>query len=277
MRISRRAIVEQEQDLDAIDRIYQALDDDEPELALRIALDQISRVGDEDPVLQFFAGKAWVENGEADRGIPFLQRSVELDPDDLEFRGELGFALLEAGRTDEASELALYLIQKAADYPDGHYLDGMILEARGSLSDADRRYGEASSLDPERYPTIRRLDGQRFEQLVEQAAGGLPEAFREHLDQVATTVEPVVPDVLVQEGTPALDTLGLFTGTPLERKGRGAAVVDHPPRILLFQRNLERFAALAGDLQEQITVTLYHELGHYLGMDEDDLDDAGFR
>lgn len=269
--------MEQEQDLAAIERIYQALDDDDPELALRIALDQISQAGDEDPVLQFFAGKAWVENGEAGRGIPYLQRAAELDPDDLEFRGELGFALLEDGRLDEAAEVAVHLVQTAADFPDGHYLDGMIQEFRGAAVEADDRYREASRLDPERYPEIRRIETGSFEQLVQQAADRLPEDFRKHLDQVATTVEPVVPVALIDEGTSALETLGLFTGTPLDRKGQIGAAVDLPPRILLFQRNLERFSALAGDLQEQIAVTLYHELGHYLGMDEDALDEAGFR
>ena len=269
--------MEQEPDLLAIDRIYQALDDDDPELALRIALDQISKAGDEDPVLQFFAGKAWVENGEAGRGIPYLQRAVELDPDDLEFRGELGFAFIEDGRTEDASELAQHLMRTAADYPDGHYLAGMVCELQGALPEADRSYREASRLDPERYPEITRIETAEFEGLVEQAADRLPDAFRAHLDQVATTVEAVVSPQLVDEGSSALDTLGLFTGTPLDRKGESGAAVDLPPRILLFQRNLERFSALAGDLQEQITVTLYHELGHYLGMDEESLDDAGFR
>jgi predicted Zn-dependent protease with MMP-like domain len=94
---------------------------------------------------------------------------------------------------------------------------------------------------------------------------------------VATTVEPVVPELLVQDGTPPLDTLGLFTGTGLDQIGQSGAPVDQPPRIMLFQRNLERFSAMAGELREQITVTLYHELGHYLGMDEEDLDGAGFQ
>ena len=273
----RRYEVEQEQDLKAIDRIYQALDDDEPELALRIALDQISRVGEDDPVLQFFAGKAWVESGDPSRGLPYLKRATELDPEDLEFRSELGFALLENGQSGEAAALARDLTRQAADFPDGHYLDGLIHELDGATQVADDLYGIASRLDPEGYPPIRRLDSSRFEGLVEQAAGGLPEPFREHLDQVAVTVEPVVPAHLVEEGTSALDTLGLFTGTPLDRRGETGVMMDEPPRILLFQRNLERFSALAGDLQEQITVTLYHELGHYLGMDEDDLDEAGFR
>lgn len=267
----------QEQDLEAIDRIYQALDDDEPERALRIALDQISRAGEEDPVLQFFAGKAWVESGDPSRGLPYLKRATELDPEDREFRSELGFALLENGQTGEAAALARDLTRQAADFPDGHYLDGLIHELGGATSVADELYGIASRLDPEGYPPIRRLTSSRFEELVEVAAGGLPEPFRKHLDQVAVTVEPLVPAHLVEEGAAALDTLGLFTGTALDRRGETGVMMDDPPRILLFQRNLERFSALAGDLQEQIAVTLYHELGHYLGMDEDDLDEAGFR
>ena len=52
---------------------------------------------------------------------------------------------------------------------------------------------------------------------------------------------------------------------------------DHwelPARIFLFQRNLERHAAHS-ELAEEITVTLYHELGHYLGLDEAEVEDMG--
>ena len=44
-----------------------------------------------------------------------------------------------------------------------------------------------------------------------------------------------------------------------------------PPRILLFQRNLERQSRDLEDLRSEIAVTLYHELGHYLGLDEGEL------
>lgn len=46
--------------------------------------------------------------------------------------------------------------------------------------------------------------------------------------------------------------------------------------IYLFKRNLEREANDREDLAEQIRVTLLHEVGHYLGLEEDDLDDAGY-
>ena len=48
-----------------------------------------------------------------------------------------------------------------------------------------------------------------------------------------------------------------------------------PNYIYLFQRNLERIARDREDLIEQITITLHHELGHYLGLDEDEVEDMG--
>jgi len=60
---------------------------------------------------------------------------------------------------------------------------------------------------------------------------------------------------------------GLFAGTSeLERSEYETGAL--PPRIFLFQRNLERACRTHADLLEQIRVTLYHEVGHMLGFDE---------
>jgi len=74
------------------------------------------------------------------------------------------------------------------------------------------------------------------------------------------------------EESPPLDPelLGLFVGTPIGEEGATGSG-ELPPRILLFKRNLERYATDLDELLEEITVTLYHELGHYLGLDEDEL------
>ena len=50
---------------------------------------------------------------------------------------------------------------------------------------------------------------------------------------------------------------------------------DLPPRIVLFKRNLERAAQDAEELREEIGVTVRHELAHYLGLDEEEIEDAG--
>ena len=82
---------------------------------------------------------------------------------------------------------------------------------------------------------------------------------------------------LVPPGDPGAvppDLFGLFTGPDLHELAE-----DHsaqlPPTIYLFQRNLERACPDTGSLREQIRVTLYHELGHLLGLDEDEVDAMG--
>jgi predicted Zn-dependent protease with MMP-like domain len=52
--------------------------------------------------------------------------------------------------------------------------------------------------------------------------------------------------------------------------------MDHlTAEIVLFQKNLERFARTREELVEQIGVTVAHEVGHLLGLDEDDLFERG--
>jgi predicted Zn-dependent protease with MMP-like domain len=48
-----------------------------------------------------------------------------------------------------------------------------------------------------------------------------------------------------------------------------------PSSIALFQRNLERHVRDEAELREEIEVTLLHEVGHFLGLDEDDLRERG--
>jgi predicted Zn-dependent protease with MMP-like domain len=83
----------------------------------------------------------------------------------------------------------------------------------------------------------------------------------------------------LHEQRPPLDPelLGLFVGVAIDGHSYLSTGGELPPRIYLFKRNLERTVTRSEDLTEQIRVTLYHELGHFLGMDEDDLDDAGYR
>ena len=73
------------------------------------------------------------------------------------------------------------------------------------------------------------------------------------------------------------DILGLFEGVPLPETGEfdAGGAGWRPNRILLFQRNLERVAFDREDLVEQIRITLWHELAHYLGFEEDEMDDLG--
>jgi predicted Zn-dependent protease with MMP-like domain len=77
-------------------------------------------------------------------------------------------------------------------------------------------------------------------------------------------------DIIADGFDPRL--LGLFQGTPMPEDGALAPTVTN---ILLFKRNLERFAEDEEHLAEEIRITVLHETAHYFGLDEDDLEALG--
>jgi predicted Zn-dependent protease with MMP-like domain len=68
--------------------------------------------------------------------------------------------------------------------------------------------------------------------------------------------------------------LGIFVGVPRTQ----AVLTNQVPdidRIVLFKKNLEKICQDREDLIDQIQITVRHEVGHYLGLDEDDLERLG--
>ncbi|HEU6448067.1 MAG TPA: metallopeptidase family protein [Verrucomicrobiae bacterium] len=94
-----------------------------------------------------------------------------------------------------------------------------------------------------------------------------PKPLRDRASKVAVTFEPQPNEELQADGIEP-DTLGLFTGAEFADEEH----VPMPPQIILFLKNICDFAD--GDekiFREEIRTTFLHELGHYLGLDEDDL------
>jgi predicted Zn-dependent protease with MMP-like domain len=261
-----------------VEAIYDALDDGRPADALQLAREALAGLPEEDPVLCFLAGRALIELDRLDDAARTLARAVSLDPDDAEFRTDLAEALYLCCRFDEAAEHARQAVALDEAFADAHFVMGLLLERTDRRDEAERHFGRASELDGERFPTPWRVDRDEFAKQLEAARAALPEAFGKHLDQVGLLVEDLPSEELLFEETPPLtpELLGLFTGVPLDEKSHASAGGELPPRIYLFKRNLERNVRGPADLAEQIRVTLYHELGHYLGLEEDDLEGAGF-
>ncbi len=75
-------------------------------------------------------------------------------------------------------------------------------------------------------------------------------------------------DILGDEFEP--DILGMFAGTPYDAEGRDPN--EFPPHILLFLENIWDFAEGDRDVFiREVKLTYLHELGHYLGWDEDEI------
>ncbi|HET7823731.1 MAG TPA: metallopeptidase family protein [Anaeromyxobacter sp.] len=198
-------------------------------------------------------------------------------PDSPDVLLEKGFANYELCRFAEARR-ALERAERLA--PDDawtqHHL-GLVAERQGSAEEARRRFARARKLSPEEFPKGIALSQAAFDEAVEAALASLPEQVRRYLSNVAITVEELPSDEDLLASDPPLSPaiLGLFRGAPYGQKASMDPWSHFPSAIVLFQKNLERFATSRADLIEQIGVTLIHEVGHFLGLDEDELYERG--
>jgi predicted Zn-dependent protease with MMP-like domain len=121
-----------------------------------------------------------------------------------------------------------------------------------------------------------RLPVQRaeFERLVADALASIPRRFRDAMKNLAIVVEDEPSmDLLREMDIEPPDTLfGLYQGTPLTERhwDFGNAL---PDRILLFQGPHEREAEDEDELVVSIGETLIHEIGHYFGLSEEEIED----
>lgn len=97
-----------------------------------------------------------------------------------------------------------------------------------------------------------------FEKLVEQALAELPPAYRRRIRNLVMVVEGEPP-------RPGL--LGLYEGRPLT--GRSSFTpVTMPDQITIYQGPHERASRNLSELKNMVSETVWHEIGHYFGMNE---------
>ncbi len=106
---------------------------------------------------------------------------------------------------------------------------------------------------------------------VEATLAALPKPLRERAEKLPVTFERQ-PNVGLQADGIEADTLGLFTGPEFADEGN----VPMPPQIILFLENIWDFAGDDEEIfRDEVHTTFLHELGHYLGLDEDELTERG--
>jgi predicted Zn-dependent protease with MMP-like domain len=115
---------------------------------------------------------------------------------------------------------------------------------------------------------------KKFEQHVAEALGSIPQRFRDAMKNIAIVVEDEPPEELLDEMEiePPDTLLGLYQGTPLtERRWDYGNTL--PDRVLIFQGPHERESEDEDDLIVCIAETLIHEIGHYFGLSEEEIEE----
>jgi predicted Zn-dependent protease with MMP-like domain len=106
---------------------------------------------------------------------------------------------------------------------------------------------------------------------VDATLAELPAPLREQVIKLPVTYERLPNAGLEVDGIEP-DTLGLFTGPDFADEEH----VPLPPRIILFLENLWDYAEADEEVyRKEVRTTYLHELGHYLGLDEDELTQRG--
>ncbi len=189
--------------------------------------------GPEDPDVGY--GRALIawEVGELEAAVSELKRVLELDPEFADAHHTLGLLLEELG--DEQGTIHHFLRTRALD----------------AKLERERALGTPEEID-------------RIERVARRTLDELPEEFGSLLRNVPVMLEARPSRALVESGFDPR-AYGLFEGPE-----HGEDDIPAPTRVVLFTSNL--LASFAGDeLEEQVEVTVLHEVGHYFGLDEDDM------
>ncbi|AKU91680.1 metallopeptidase family protein [Vulgatibacter incomptus] len=222
--------------------------------------------------LSFLEAIALSALGEPAAALTLLDEVRGILGDDPELLLERAFALFELCRFDDVQQELESLLREEPDLAWAHHYLGLVAERSDDLRLAEKHFAKARELSPEDFPEPVRLTETEFDEVVEEALKELPDQVRRYLSNVAIAVEPLPRLEEIQGPDPLSPSiLGVFRGSPLKDKGTFDPWSHFPNSIVLYQRNLERFAVDREELIDEIGVTLLHEVGHFLGFDEDDL------
>lgn len=218
------------------------------------------------------AGGSCYMDGDLEGALRFYRQAYDTDPgrvDTLVAMGVTLFFLARFGASRTFLEIA-----SAEDPENGEawYYLGLLALRRGERVVADILFARAHEHEPDRWKKPRLVGADEIEEMAQEILAELPTPLRDALQNVAILVEESPSEAFLMSQDPPLDPLllGWFEGVPLPEQSVFDAPVA-PTRILVFSDNIALIAHNEEMLREELAVTIKHEIGHYLGLDEDDL------
>ena len=222
--------------------------------------------------LEFVAGMAENDLGHSHLALPHLERAAGALPDDADVIYEKGVALFELCRFEEAQRAFERALVLAPDDPWSLHELGLLAERRGEERRATALLAKARTLAPREFGPELEVSAAEFKVEVESALTALPSDERRALRSVPVEIQdlPDTSDLLAVKPPLSPSILGLFRG-PSEDEACTPADGPRCRTIVLYRKNLLRFARDRRELSQEVKVTLLHELGHLHGLDDEQL------
>lgn len=260
---------------DVLDAIEDAIEDGSVEDALTLC-DLLLARDPADPDALVLRGEVLADCGDFTSALAHYERAHVLVPDWEDAEVMRAGVLLELGRVEEATELLVVALARDPNHAPAQQARAIACELAGDEVGAQRHYRQAARLDPALHLPFR-VSEEVFMELARKTLASFPPAVSGVLDNVEIHIEDLPrPTDAGDPGTPlSMLVLGYFDGTPRSVRSLEDPLSDMPSHVFLFKKNHERICRNLAELREQVDITLKHELGHYLGLDEDDMDRLG--
>lgn len=256
------------------DRIHKAIDEGNHQTALVDARESLAHSPDAEG--HYLLGRALEANSEPAEAEDAYQIAIELEPEHAD--AHLALADLSILRMDieAAHQHVCFTLRSDPMHAAALHFRGCLRELQEYDEGAARDFAAAALLDPEYFPIPTPLDDATLDAVVQRVLDSLHPTLQNYLCNVAILVEEM-PSPEVMDEVPfahPFELLGSFSGPSLaDSDGLGPVTAWSaiPPTISIYRRNLQRFADGPEQLVAELRVTLLHEIGHFLGLDEDDL------
>jgi len=118
------------------------------------------------------------------------------------------------------------------------------------------------------------MEKERFEKFVEEAVAQIPKKFKNLLHNLAFIVEEKASrEIFERTGSTPLSTiLGHYHGVPF--KHRGPFYGNIPPDVIvIYQKSIENICSTEEEIRKKVREVVFHEIGHYFGLSEKELEE----
>jgi predicted Zn-dependent protease with MMP-like domain len=224
--------------------------------------------------IHYLKAKAAFYLDDLEGALFLVRRALKTSGEVPVYRAFEGQILFELGRFEEARRALEVALALDSESGHAHYHLALVLERLGSHQESEAEFGKANALDPDHYQLPVELDEASFRAAAAEALDNLPRSIREYVEDVPVLIEDHPSPELIGAENISPQILGLYLGTPRTQLEASLQPEDLT-RVILFKRNLEKVCRDREDLIDQIQVTVRHEIGHHLGLSEEDLERLG--
>jgi predicted Zn-dependent protease with MMP-like domain len=262
---------------EALDLVEEELDAGDPEQARQICEDLV-RARPESADARFLLAESHRDLGDVEVAEREYRRAVGIDPHYSTAWGGLAGVLFDTLRFDEARSAVGRAIRENPENAQALYVRGLLRERRGDDAGARRDFWRANRFDPAGFPRPVPLDDATVSAVVEETIRELHPTIQEFLSNVALVLEELPDEALCREFDPPMppsEILGWFGGPTTHELAGASSWGSLPPTIVFFRKNLERIASDRERMITELRITVFHEIGHFLGLDEEDLAERG--